>query len=651
MAPDREPLLALVGQPNCGKSTLFNAVAGFRAHTANFPGTTVSRTEATASAGARRFRIVDLPGTYSLSAHDPAEKVTRDFLFSGQVDAVIAVVDASVLARSIELVLQLVEMGVPMVVALNMMDEARRKGIEVDASALGARLGVPVVPTVATRGQGVAAVMEEALAAAGRRAAGEAPRYDKDVEEAVEEILQRMPPEMTEGGRVPPRFAALRLLEADADLESRAASIDAGFADFVRRRRRELAELHGWPEEAVLASHRHAVTMDLFEAVAKVSSGGRRGPGERLDGVLLHPLLGLPAAVLSLALIFGASFWIGDLLSGALARPFERLSDLLGPGAREHLGLAALKGLLEGVGGGAGIVLPYLVPLLLVLSLLEDVGYLPRLAYLMDGLLHRARLHGRSVVPLILGYGCTVPAVMGARIMENPRDRLMVVLLAPLVPCSARSVVILALVGAVLGPWYAAGVYFANVLVTALVGRCLGAFLPGEDAGLLMEVPPYRLPAIASLLKKTWFRARDFLVGAWPLLVAASAVMGVLEFAGAAGVLNRLLSQLTAGWLGLPPAVGVTLVFGVLRKELSLLLLSSALGTTDVAAAMSPVQILTFAVFVTFYVPCVSSMAVQIREVGWRWTLVSALINTAAALAAAGLIRLASLAVFPGPAS
>lgn len=639
MTEPREPVLALIGQPNCGKSTLFNAIAGFRAQTANFPGTTVHRLESAAVASGRRFRIVDLPGTYSLSAHDPAEEVAREYLLTDRVDAVIAVVDASILTRGLELVAQILEMDVPMVVALNMMDEARRKGVTIDVQALEERLGTPVIPTVATRGHGVAEAVTRALETAERQGSGRLPRYDRDVEEALEEIIARLPPGLA-GGRLSPRFAALRLLEADAAFERRAAALDPAFAEFVRERRRKLAELHDWPEETVLASHRHAFTMDLAEAVAKVSSRGTATAAERLDRIVLHPVLGFLVAGLILLSLLAASFWVGGSLAGILGAPFERLIGFIGSRSLEHPAWAALKGLVEGVAGGAGIVLPYLVPLLLALSLLEDVGYLPRLAYLLDGLLHRLGLHGKSVVPLILGYGCTVPAVMGARILENPRDRLIVSLLAPLIPCSARTVVILALAGALLGPGYAAGIYAAGLLLTALASRVLSRFLPGEDVGLIMEVPPYRAPVPAVLAKKTVHRLGDFVIRAWPVLIASSIVMGLLEYAGANRHMNHLLAPLTEGLLGLPSAVGVTLVFGVLRKELALILLVSALGTADVGSVLTPVQILTFTAFVALYVPCLSSLAVQVREIGWRGTLGSILLSVASALAAAGGIRL-----------
>jgi ferrous iron transport protein B len=642
-SPDKAssyPVLVLAGQPNCGKSTIFNALAGFRAQTANFPGSTVSRSESMAAVGGRTFRIVDLPGTYSLSPNDSAEKVARDYLLSGEAGAVVAVVDASVLARSLELVLQIVEMGLPLVVALNMMDEAQRKGIAVDVDALQERLGVTVVPTIATRGLGVDRVVEEALLAAERPATARAPFYDRDVEEAIQDVQARLPQGVTEVARLPARFAALRILEGDSSLEKKVQRTEPAFLQYVLERRKTLARAHDWPEETVISSHRHAAAMDLFEAVATVTQRRRRSAGEVLDSVVMHPVLGLLVAALAILSLFGLSFWVGGALAEVLATPFDGMAEWIDPRAQSNLGWAVVRGIVDGIAGGAGIVLPYLVPLLLVLSLFEDIGYLPRLAYLLDGLLHRFGLHGKSIVPFILGYGCTVPALLSARILESRRDRLVTSLLAPLIPCSARTVVILALAGALLGPWYAVGIYLVNLLITAIAGRILSATIPGPEMGLLMEVPPYRPPLPSSLAKKAWYRIYDFLVSAWPVLIAASVIMSALQFVGVADTFNKILSPLTRGLLGLPETVGVTLIFGIFRKELSLILLFEALGSREVAQVMSPEQILVFVVFVTFYVPCVASLTVQVRELGWRWAAASAGLSTAIAVAAAWISRL-----------
>ena len=637
--------IALAGQPNCGKSTLFNALAGYRAATGNFPGTSVSYTTGSATLGGEEVRLVDLPGLYALSAQDAAERVAQDYLLSGSADALIVVLDATLLGRGLALALDLLAIGLPTVVAVNLADEAKLRGLEVDLGALERILGVPVLATVATRKEGVAALGEQAILALRAGRTPVAPAFlSPELESAVAELAAAVPALVTASVRATARFLALRLLDGDVAL---AAALGEGAPGLVAQAALVRARLSlPKPLSERLMAERHAAARVLAAAAtrnpAKAVGPTRR---ERLDVWLLHPIVGPIIALFAFASLFLAAFVAGDALASLISVPFDAVAKELAPHAATSFWWAVAKGAWDGLAGGAGIVLPYLLPLVLLLSFYEDLGYLPRAAYLVDGLLTRVGLHGKSVVPLVLGYGCNVPALMGTRILESPRDRLVTAMLVPFIPCSARTVVILALIGATLGPWWALGMYGLNLLIVGLVGRILGSLARrkdrGRSLGIVMEMPPLRIPPPRAVLRKVWFRSYECLALAWPVLLGASIVLGVLEYAGIGEHLNSAFEPLTTGLLGLPAAVGVTLFFGILRKELSLVLLGAALGTENFASVLSTEQLVVFTLFVMFYVPCVSTVATLAREVGVRWAAVSVLFQTAVALLIAGAARLA----------
>ncbi|HID08824.1 TPA: ferrous iron transport protein B, partial [Candidatus Micrarchaeota archaeon] len=586
--------VALVGQPNSGKSTLFNAIVGYRAVASNFPGTTVEVLKGKALVGGKLAEVVDLPGIYSLRAGDPAERLARDYLLSGEVDVIVNVVDASLLARSLELTLELVELGIPMVLCLNMMDEARRKGIEVAIEGLSEILGVPVVATVAVRGRG----LKELLSAIGRAEIPKPVRFSADVERVLTKLEEKLK------GRPRARYLAELLLCGEPLPPG--VEIDGLPTAEVELLREELISDRGEDPELIFSAERHALALRIFERVATVKHA-RPTFRDRLDSVLMHRVLGYPVMLGVLFLLFYGVFEIGGMLEGHLLPFLEALTEAVegtvpGPFGR------ILGGALQGLWAGVGIVLPYLVPFLVFLAVLEDVGYLPRIGFLLDGLMHRLGLHGKSVIPFLLGYGCSVLAVLATRILEDEKDRLITAALAVMVPCAARTVVIFGLVGRYVGPWIALSLYLLNVVVVAAAGALLRRILPGVGPGLIMEIPPYRIPTPRTVLLKVWLRLRSFITVAWPTLIVASAFFSLIDVLGWTRSLNTLLLPIT--WpMGLPEAVGVPLVFGILRKELSLIMLGQALGTVDFGAVLTGAQMVVFTVFVIFYVPCIATVA------------------------------------------
>jgi ferrous iron transport protein B len=585
--------------------------------TANFPKSSTTFTRTRTLIAGREVEVVDLPGIYSLTSSAPEAGPAEHYLLDEAYDLIINVVDATRLGRSLELTLQLLQLGRPMVIALNMMDEALRRGIDIDERALSERLGVPVVTTVSRLGRGLKELFRNGLRHAMTGSAAAPPVYDREVEHAIADVVGLIGGSEPLQG-VPSRLLAIKLLEGDPHIERRVAAALPDVLDEVAAVSADLEEAHGWSADQVVSGSRHALAHAIEDGVVnhRQPTVGWR---ERVDRLLLDQWTGGPVTVLILAGFFWMVFGIGRRVEAPLVAAFNWIQ---GSVAEQFpagsLSATVADGLVMGLAGGVAIVLPYLVPFLIGLAILEDTGYLPRLAYILDSLMHRIGLHGKSVLPMMLGYGCSVPAIMSTRILESERDRKITAALTSFIPCSARTVVIFGLVAAFMGPLWALAIYLLNILVVALLGTILAKFVTGASPGLVLEIPELSLPDPKTLVAKTWLALKEFITIAWPLLIASSIVLGVLEWFEAADGINALLSPVTVWMLGLPAAVGMTLVFGVLRKELTLVMLVQALGTTEVNTVLSTQQLLTFTLFVVFYVPCIATIAVLAKQMGWR---------------------------------
>ncbi len=390
------------------------------------------------------------------------------------------------------------------------------------------------------------------------------------------------------------------------------------------------------------AEARHAQALEL--ASRFVTRGERRVTWrDRLDDILLHPLWGYAILLLVLFGFFQAVYGMGKIVEPPVLAFFDALTQgALRPFGEGSLPWEIALGVMQGIAAGVAIILPYLLPFLFGLGLLEDIGYLPRVAFLMDTFMHRIGLHGKAIVPFILGYGCNVPAVMSTRSLEEPRDRYLAAALATLVPCAARLAVVFGLVAFYLGPVAAFALYLFNLLVIAVTGRVLSKMMPEDTPGLILEMPPYRVPTLRNVTSKAWFRVREFVIEAWPILIVGSAALAVLNYFDFADAFNLLVRPFT--WLmGLPSETGVPLIFGILRKELSLVMLGQALGTHDFDAALTSEQMVVYATFVMFYLPCLATLSVLKRELGTRAMLAIAALTVViallAALAAMGVMK------------
>ena len=638
--------IALAGNANVGKSSIFNQVTGLDQVVGNWPGKTVERAEGTLHFKGYTFKVLDLPGIYSLSTYSIEEIVARDYIAIDRPDIIINVVDASALERNLYFTLQLLELEAPIVIALNQVDFASKKGIEVDTQELSLALGVPVIPTVAKSGIGIDKLLSTVVDVLEGRAEPKPlkVRYGKEVEERLDKIENTIREKLPElSAKYTARWIATKLLERDEDIETKVRSNQNGgeVLEYAHMIVEEIERLHGEPSSVVVASERYRIVNSIARNVTRVVSPPKTLLEERLDAVTAHRVFGYPVLVAVMTATFATVFVAGDFLVGVLDSLF---SDILIPIIASALSTVMPQafvdviagGFLSGIGAGATIALPYIVPFYIILAVLEDSGYLPRAAFLMDSVMHRIGLHGKAFIPLLLGYGCSVPACIGCRIMETDRERFLAGLVVVLIPCAARTVIILGLVGSYVGLPPALALYLFDLVLVFSLGRLAFRVLPGEPVGLIMEMPPFKMPSLKNVGKKTWVRTKDFIYIAFPLIIGGSIVLEILRTTGLVWSIAELTAPFLGGWLGLPEITGIPLIFGILRKELTLTLLSELAGTTDFSRILSPLQMVVFALVAMIYVPCVATIAALAREFGWKRAMGVVLIDILLALLIGG---------------
>jgi ferrous iron transport protein B len=630
-ATQKKLTLALAGNANVGKSALFNLVSGMSQHVANWPGKTVELAECTLRFLDREITVVDLPGIYSLSAFSIEERVTQEYILDRKPGVVVNVVDSTALERNLFFTLQLLDLGVPMVVALNQADAARKRGMHTDAEKLGRLLGVPAVHTVATRGDGVQQLMLRCLSSAGRKKAPAAATvsYGRTVDRAVKEIAGLV--SARECG-LPPRYAALKLLEGDSGIQARVRGSCPAALAAAETWARRIEKEYGEPAPLAISGRRYAAAARIAEA-AQTLSRPSRDFAESLDELTSRGITGYLVMLLVLAIVFYSIFTFGSVVSGWLGGLFGAFRPQ-GGGTAEAL---LWEGLAGGFIAGVTLVIPYVLPFYLLLSILEDTGYITRIAYLLEGIARRAGFHGKAIIPMILGYGCNVPACIGCRILEYDRDRLITAFAITLVPCTARTVVVLALVGAYLGPWWALGLYAFNIAVVALLAKTAFRILPGEPMGLIMEMPPYRIPAAGAVLKHTWWKIKSILTVVFPYYMGGGILFAVAYLAGVFTPLNSLLAPVMEGWLGLPAFTATLLLFGLVRKEFIVVLPAVLYGTADLSSILTPLQMVVVTLVAMFYMPCFATIEALRREFGMRNALAISLAGLLSALVLGGL--------------
>jgi len=628
--------VGLAGNANVGKSVVYNQLTGLHQHVGNWPGKTVKKAEGTLVYGGYKIDVVDLPGIYSLSTYGLEEKVSREYIVVEHPDAIINVVDASSLERNLFFTTQLMELEPHLIIALNQMDIAEKKGIKIDVGKLAELLGSPVIPTTAIKNVGLMELMAKVVELHENETPPVKPlTFGSEIEEIISTLTE-------DSSRVetpyPQRWVAIKLLEGDGEMENVSYSQAPSLREIVEEARRKIEEIHGHDPASALTSERYANASRIaFEVTANVEP--RRSRWANLEDATSHPVLGYLIIILVVLGMFYSVFTIGNYASSLLGKGFTALEKAYYAAA----GLGPIQsfiwnGLAGGIIAGTTIALPYIVPFYLALSLMEDSGYLARVAFLMDSFMHKIGLHGKGFIPMMLGFGCNVPAVLASNIMETERERLICAFVSSLVPCAARSIVIMGIVAAYLGFGPAAAIYVIDFVLIFILGRIAFKTLPGEPVGLIMEMPTYKLPSAKMTVQRTWFRLKDFVYEAFPIIVAGSLIVYLANIIGFLNVAQWVMSPVTVLWLGLPAATGVVLIFGILRKELTLILLASIMGTTNFALILTPAQMFVFAFVVMLYVPCVATIAVLAKEFGARRAALISVIEIAVAVSLGGII-------------
>ncbi|MBR1536402.1 MAG: ferrous iron transport protein B [Treponema sp.] len=670
--PESETLtFALVGNQNSGKTTLFNQLTGSKQHVGNFPGVTVEK-KTGAIIGHKNTEITDLPGIYSMSPYSSEEIVSRNFVLNEKPKAIINIVDATNIERNLYLTMQLLEMDIPVVVALNMMDEVRGNGGAIDINAMEALLGVPVVPISASKNQGISELVEHALHIAKYQ---EKPvrqdfcdENDKGgaVHRCIHAVIHLIQDHAIER-KIPVRFAATKLLEGDKRILY-ALDLDVNEKETLEHITLQMEKECGLDRSAALADMRFSFIMKVCQAsVTKPHESRERSRSIKIDKILTGKYTAIPFFIGVMALVFFLTFnVIGAVLQDALALGIEGLTSLTDTAltacsVNEMLHSLIIDGIFEGVGSVLSF-LPIIVTMFFFLSLLEDSGYIARVAFFMDKLLRKLGLSGRSLVPMLIGFGCTVPAVMSTRTLPSERDRKMTILITPFMSCTAKLPIYAFFVDAffqnhkalIMTFLYALGIA-AGILIAFLYKKL---FFKGEAVPFVMELPNYRLPTVKNTVQLLWEKAKDFLQRAFSVILIATILVWFLQtFDFTFNIVEDSHESILSGISGLfapvfkPIGLGdwrivTSLVSGFMAKESVVSVLEVLFGTEGgVTAILSGVQAASLFVFSLLYTPCVAAIASVRRELGSKWAVFVVLWQCAVAWIFAFLARICCLAV------
>lgn len=641
--PDDEKLtFALVGNQNCGKTTLFNVLTGSNQHIGNFPGVTVDRKDGVIK-GYPDTLITDLPGIYSMSPYSSEEIVTREFLLMDKPKGIINILDATNIERNLYLSMQLMELGIPMVIALNMMDEVRVNGGSVRINAIEELLGVPVIPISAAKGEGIEELVSHAIHVAKYQEKPQISDFcskDSAVHRCIHGIMSLISDHADKAG-YPERFAASKVVEGDS-LVLKHLELEQNEKEMIEHIIVQMEEECGMDRASAIADMRFAYIEDVCKnTVVKPRESKERIRSQKIDKLLTGKYTGIPMFIAIMGLVFYLTF---NVIGAALSNVLDILITFVTNGVDNLLTAMNVNSVLhaliiDGIFNGVGSVLsflPIIVTLFFFLSILEDSGYMARVAFIMDKLLRKLGLSGRSIVPMLIGFGCSVPGVMSSRTLSSERDRRMTVLLTPFMSCSAK-VPIYAFFSAAFFPHYAAlvmiGMYFIGIIVGIIMAFIFKKTLfKGEPVPFVMELPNYRMPGAKNVVHLLWEKAKDFLQKAFSIIFIATILIWFMQnfdirlnvvadsrqsiLAVLAGMITPLFKPLGFGDWRLVTAI----LTGVMAKESVVSTISILFGSTiEMVSVISAAGAMSFLVFCLLYTPCVAAIASVKKELGGKW--------------------------------
>ncbi len=628
--------IALAGNANVGKSVIFNELTGSNQIIGNWPGKTVEIAEGKLYFEGQNIKIIDLPGIYSFYTYSMEESVTREYIAFEKPDLVINVIDASVLERNLFFTIQLLEMKVPMLICINQMDIAQQKGIVIDTNKLEAALKVPVVPTVAIRGEGLHELMDKAVDILDDAYNYQINpiEYGAEVERRIKSLTRYIESKESEI-EYPSRWVAIKLLENDPEIRKMVESESREVIGRAYQLAGEIEKIHEEPSFAVIASERYAMANRISQG-AQFQKKLKTSFAEKLDRMVTHRVYGYIISALVIGGLLLWTFVVGDFLSGILSDAFSFFQPI-DPQVSGSIVSILWNGAFGGLVAGVTLIIPFVIPFYFMLSLIENSGILTRVAFMMDSAMHRIGLHGKALIPLILGYGCNVPAIESTRILENRRERLLAAFAITFAPCSARTIVIMGLVALYVNIWWALALYAIDILVMLIAGRIAYKVIPGETSGLIMEMHSFKIPSLAVAFKQTWKRTKSLIYLVFPVYIIASALIQALYAFGFLTPIANFLAPITVFWLGLPVFAGVVLIFGAVRKEYTILMLVALFGT-NLAAVLTPVQFIILALVSMLFIPCLSTITIMLRDFGWKATGTIAIANIITAMLVGGIV-------------